>query len=85
MFILLRDFNDYDQYGSYFVAAFDHKSTIEELRQILGYGSEEYLKFLLNGGGRQGYEFSWNSLIEVQSGKPINLNDEYKNNLSNRN
>lgn len=64
MWILTMDVNLHYQYGEYFVAAFDHKPSFQELKTILGeHENDENIKRILNGDGR-GY-----SLREYKSGE----------------
>ena len=74
VWIITEGFNDYDQHGEYFVAAFDHKPSITELDNLLG-GNEQLSEWVDKGGGRQGVENSWYYMTEVESGqeyKPYN-------------
>ena len=66
MWIVTRAVNEYDQEGDYFIIAFDHKPTIEELTVINGKALAEHL---LAGGGRRGTEYEWYYLTELQSGE----------------
>ena len=54
IFILTEEYNAYDQYGEYFIAAFKHKPTPEQLAK---YDCDHY--------GRQGNENNWFNLKEV--------------------
>ena len=50
MYVLTEEYNDYNQYGEYFVDAWRHKPTKEDL---LAVGVEENrVDHVLNGGGR---------------------------------
>ncbi len=67
VWILTSSYNDYDQHGEYFVEAFDHKPSIEELSCFTGLDPEFYmptLEKLLEGGGRMGVEYKWFYLDE---------------------
>lgn len=73
IWIVTRCENQFDQYGDYFVSAFDHKPTVDEIRTLLGRTfSIEYAEYLLTGGGRRGHENTWYYLTEIKSG------EEYK-------
>jgi hypothetical protein len=54
IFILTQEYNAYDQYGEYFIAAFRTYPSLEQL--------SEYDCYHL---GRQNYEDSWFNLQEV--------------------
>jgi hypothetical protein len=63
MWILTEEYNDYDQYGEYFVQAYLNKPTRE---QLLQHEVEEYrVDHVLAGGGRQKWENQWYILTEV--------------------
>jgi hypothetical protein len=73
--ILTREHNAYDQYGSYFIAVFSRKPTHTELAKVLskeGYGGGSdvmaalvFLEHILMGGGRQEWEDTWFNLDEI--------------------
>jgi hypothetical protein len=80
VWVLTREYNDYDQYGEYFDAVFKEKPTLDVLKQIILGDLEESkytftedaLKHILSGGGRRGVEYTWFHLKPVkfyQSGK----------------
>lgn len=70
MWILTEEYNDYDQHGEYFVAAWNEKPTLEKLREIhwLELFSDETLNKLLAGGGREYNEYQWYNLHEYEEG-----------------
>lgn len=79
VWILLTSYNEYDQCGEYFVAAFAQKPTELELDQVIngerrmqGHSMTdaqgELPAWLLKGGGRRGTEHQWFDLIEIPYG-----------------
>jgi len=76
-YILTSDYNEYDQYGVYFIAWFHRKRTVEELESVLT--TKEGILFehdskhtfanrILAGGGRSSdKEDQWYNLITVKS------------------
>ena len=70
MYVITNEVNEYDQYGEYFVAAFNRKPTLDDLRLTFKdkENSESFFNHLLNGGGRVGYEHDWYNLREVKEG-----------------
>lgn len=68
MYILLREHNDYNQYGDYFCAAFINKPSVEELMHIIN-ESEEYCLQILNGIERKNGEDIWYKLTEYNEGE----------------
>lgn len=64
IWVIVRECNDYNQYGAYFVTAFTRKPNKEELDK-LGYDGEHLLK----GGGRVEYEFDWYYLVQIKEGE----------------
>lgn len=67
MWILTEEYNDYDQHGEYFIAAWNDKPTLDQLldMEILG---NENLEHILNGGGRVDIEYQWFNLHEYKEG-----------------
>lgn len=62
IWLLTSEFNDYDQYGEYFVATFVGKPNLGQLAPHLdGYDAPEHV---LAGGGRRDDEFHWFHLVE---------------------
>jgi len=68
MWIVTRGINEYDQQGEYFIVAFDHKPTLEELTVINGKELAEHL-LSESRGGRRGVEYEWYYLTELQNGE----------------
>ncbi len=64
IWILTEAYNDYDQHGEYFVAAFANKPTKEQLAKHDIHGEEA--DHVLNGGGRRNYEYNWYYLQEYE-------------------
>jgi hypothetical protein len=64
IWILTQEYNDYDQYGEYFIKAFLTKPTHQELTE-LGVVRNR-LRHTLNGGGRVDHENVWFYLREVE-------------------
>lgn len=77
VWILTQEFNDYDQHGAYFVAAFDGKPTIARMAEVLDMRGAEHdttfnvmaavalIEHILQGGGRRGVENNWYRLEKV--------------------
>lgn len=74
IWVLTEDFDDYDQHGEYFIHAWNHKPTREEL---IEQGVEEhrtntkdYIGHVLSGGGRvmigNYYDHYWYNLKEIK-------------------
>lgn len=70
IWVLTAEANDYNQHGEYFIGAWNHKPSKEDLRKIandlLNY-NDEYLDYILRGGGRldNTYDF-WYLLTELK-------------------
>jgi hypothetical protein len=68
MWILTEEINDYNQHGEYFIELFDEKPSPELLRVVAaehGYCcSKDFIKHVLNGGGRIERDHSWLNLRE---------------------
>ena len=67
MYILTEEFNDYDQHGDYFVAAFKELPTIEIIKKFFkdrgdGEVSDDFCEHLIKGGGRLKHEYVWYNL-----------------------
>ena len=62
IWLLTEEYNQYDQYGEYFLSAFKDKPTQEQLEQC-GIQKNE-IEHVLNGGGRIKYEDQWYHLRE---------------------
>lgn len=72
IWVLTTEHNAYDQYGAYFVHAWDHKPDREELEAILKESSydgwqppSDLVTHILDGGGRQKNEDQWYNLEYV--------------------
>lgn len=64
VWILTEEYNQYDQYGEYFLAVFKNKPTAEKLKK---FGiTEQLVQHVLNGGGRQNVEDQWFLLKEEE-------------------
>lgn len=60
IWVLTKEYNDYDQHGEYFIHAWNKKPTAKELED---HGVEDYrLEHVLSGGGRQNFEYDWYAL-----------------------
>ena len=74
-YVLTSQYNDYDQYGAYFIAWFHQKPTAEEVCKALRLDAAhaelfDYMdlaKHVLASGGRCGSEHVWYTLKQVQS------------------
>jgi hypothetical protein len=63
IWILTTEYNQYDQYGEYYVKTFARKPNKESL---LSLGVTEcYIEHVLSGGGRKGDEDQWFHLREI--------------------
>jgi hypothetical protein len=67
MYVLTKEYNDYDQHGKYLVAVFDKEPTIENIKNLLECNNE-YARHVLEGGGRINYEYDWYYLNKIKSG-----------------
>lgn len=65
IWVLTKEYNDYNQYGEYYISAFKEKPSIEMITNIVGC-SDELAEWILSGGGREGYEDVWYNLIEKE-------------------
>ena len=75
-YVLLSEYNDYDQHGAYFVAWFLCEPTVEEVCAVLrsDYGAlpelfdyDSLARHILFKGGRRGSENVWYTLKRVKS------------------
>lgn len=66
VWILTSKYNDYEQHGEYFEAVFAQKPTVEKIKEICGYNSDDSALHILKGGGRIEYEYQWYNLEEVE-------------------
>ena len=71
IWIVTTEYNEYDQYGEYFVACFLEKPSKSELKELLKneYISDITIDYLFDGGGRQDVENQWWYLEEVKVGE----------------
>lgn len=63
IWILTEEYNQYDQYGEYYVAAWSQKPTAAQLAVHVDY-TDEGITHILGGGGRLRYEDRWYWLRE---------------------
>lgn len=67
IYVLTEEYNDYDQYGEYFVHAWIGKPNREQLRKQLVNANDKSLDYILTGGGRtRRDENHWYHLREVE-------------------
>lgn len=66
VFVLTYEVNEYDQQGEYFVAVFNERPGISELKRLLETEDDELAYHVQTGGGRQGYEYKWRNLQEEE-------------------
>lgn len=74
VWVLTEEYNDYDQHGEYFLHAWDHKPSREELEVHIDeksrYDQPDYISYVLNGGGQidnvKYYEYKWYILKEIK-------------------
>lgn len=67
IWVVTKEVNDYNQYGDYFIAVWQEKPTIAQIKGCLGC-SEELAEHIFNGGGRIDYEGRWYNLLECEQG-----------------
>lgn len=60
---MTKEYNDYNQYGEYYIVAFKEKPSIEMITTVIGC-SDDMAARILSGGGREGIEDVWYNLIE---------------------
>lgn len=63
IWVLTKEYNDYNQHGEYYVAAFKEKPSTEMIKTIINC-SDDMAAWILSGGGREGIEDVWYNLIE---------------------
>lgn len=69
MWILLCEYNDYDQHGEYFLAAWPEKPTKDALAFMLTYDLKNMaglLEHVWAGGGRKDSEYKWFRFFEYK-------------------
>jgi hypothetical protein len=59
-------YNEYDQQGEYFVAAFEKFPTVNEINDIVK--DARLAVHIHAGGGRRNVEYQWYELVEVETG-----------------
>ena len=70
LWVIVYHVNEYDQMDDgYFVGAFDHKPTFQDLKKMMPEQSDVTIGKLTRGGGRQGVEYLWYEMIEVNMGE----------------
>ncbi len=67
LWVLLKEYNDYDQHGAYFECAWLTKPSVDQLRQA-GVPSQD-LGHVFLGGGRRYDEYEWYLLVEKEEGE----------------
>lgn len=68
IWVLTTEYNEYDQFGEYFVAAWRQKPTKDQLQPLTSM-NDFGLDHLLKGGGRLEYEYQWYNLKEYPEGE----------------
>ena len=74
MWILTQSYNEHDQFGDYFISAFENRPTEDEIKKVLKNECEldpHLSSHVLQGGGRRNQEYSYFSLFEVASGERV--------------
>lgn len=69
MWVVTKEYNDYNQHGEYFVAVYKDKPTFQQLKETLQSEDDVTIGKLTRGGGRQNIEDEWYSLIRVEEGE----------------
>lgn len=64
IYVLTEEYNEYDQYGEYFVHAWIGKPTDMQLAEHVRPGNN--IDWILRGGGRIDKEYHWYNLREVK-------------------
>lgn len=67
VWMLTEEYNDYDQYGEYFLDVFETKPSREQLAEVINIlpNSEEMTRLLEGGGRSYRYEHQWYFLREI--------------------
>lgn len=68
MYVITAEYNDYSQYGDYFVGIIP-ELTLKNIKRIFPDRNKDFLIHILNGGGRRGYEDCWYNLFEIEECK----------------
>ena len=61
VWLLTSEYNDYDQHGEYFVAVYIGKPSSQQIQKTCGV-NEIGASRILNGGGRERWEYQWYNL-----------------------
>ena len=76
IWVLVKDYNAYDQFGSYFVAAWTKKPGYDEIAKLCEIDTNrnnthavKAVNHILSGGGRMAVEDEWYTLVEVEEGE----------------
>lgn len=77
IWVLTEEYNEYDQHGAYFVAAWPHEPSPTDL--IIAGVSPDAVLHVLEGGGRLGKEYHWHNLIqEINPEHAVDMIEEMK-------
>jgi hypothetical protein len=68
IWVIVENWNDYNQHGSYFIAAWIERPTAQDLMKSLRITESEASR-VLAGGGRKGAEGTWYTLFETGPGE----------------
>ena len=68
MWIVTIEYNEYNQQGEYFLAAYLEKPTFKQLKKLIGEDDVTVGK-LTRGGERQGEAYTWYNLFEATEGE----------------
>jgi hypothetical protein len=68
IWVLTKEYNDYNQHGEYFIHAWLEKPTKENLQEYLNsWYLQAFSEHILNGGGRKRLEDEWYNLVVVEN------------------
>ncbi len=84
LWILTCTYNEYNQYGDYFVTAWTSKPTAMQVQEILVReaipATQDNIEHILTGGGRRSdAEDFWYNLDEQEEGQPHRWNEQGEN------
>lgn len=65
IWVLTAEYNEYDQYGEYYIKSHKEKFTREELKKLI-IVNDATIDHILEGGGRREYENQWYWLREEE-------------------
>jgi len=68
VYVITRAYNNYDQHGDYLVSVFLSYPTVEQIKELFPVTTKEFVKHLLQGGGRIGTEDEWYYLTALVPG-----------------